>query len=233
MLDRLFLFAGRDDYFQVSNPEAQLFDELAKTRTGAILMISHVGSFDILRLAVAQRHDDLRLRVLMDLSQGATLNAVLKSLNPEFLSSIIDTSQCQGTDLILRIREELDAGAVIGIMADRLHHADERALQADFLGLPAAIPAGPWLIASVMKVPVYMGLGLYQGGCRYHLHFEKLFDGTQTVPRKQREALIQERAQHYLQRLQVWVQRYPYNWFNFYDFWTQSADQSQSDATTS
>ena len=233
LLDRLFVVAGQEGDLHISNPDASIFDELACSRRGGLLMISHVGSFDMLRFAVTDRQDGLRLRVLMDLSQAASMNAVLKSLQPDWLDNIIDTSQCQGADLMLRIREELDQGALIGIMADRLHQADERAISAQFLGHRAQIPASPWLIASVMKVPVYMGLGLYLGGNRYRLHFEQLCDNQVAVARSQRGHHIQTQAQHYLQRLEHWLEQYPLNWFNFYDFWAESNAPAQSDAITS
>lgn len=233
ILDRLFLFAGRDDYFAVENPDATLFDELASQGRGALLMISHVGSFDVLRLAVHERQDGLRLRVLMDMSQGAQLNAVLRSLNPALLDSIIDTSQRSGADLMLTIREELAAGAVIAVMADRVHKAGERCIEGRFLGGTVQLPAGPWLIGQVMQVPIFMGLGLYQGGNRYRLRFEQLSDGKDRVARGQREQMIAQQAQDYLNRLQAQLRTQPYNWFNFYDFWAQSPGPDQNAATTS
>ncbi len=232
VLDRLFLFSGQTEDFAVDNPDAGLFDDIAAQGCGALLMIAHVGSFDALRLAVGERNDGLRLRVLMDLSQAASMNAVLKSLNPDLLDSIIDTSRCRGPDLMLKIRDELAAGAVIGIMADRLHTPDERSVSVDFLGQPMALPANPWLIASVMKVPVFLGLGLYQGKNRYRLLFERLATPA-TVPRHQRDQVIRQQAQQFADRLGVVLQDYPLNWFNFYDVWAPAPAPARNVATTS
>ena len=234
VLDRLLLFAGREQALEVEMAPNADFDALLNRGQGAVLLIAHIGSFDVLRLAAQQRADRPRLRVLMDLSRAAQMNAVLKSLNPALLSNIIDTSAYQGADLMLRIRDELQAGAVIGIMADRLQRPDERSVSVDFLGQPAPFPAFPWLIASVMQAPVFLGLGLYQGGRRYCLQFEQLCAGQTPVPRSQRQAQIQQQVQQYAGRLQHWLQRYPLNWFNFYDFWAaQSPAPDRSDATAS
>lgn len=232
ILDRLYFFAGKFHWFQISNDQNQLFDPIAREQRGAILMISHVGSFDALRLAVLTRKDNLRLRVIMDLSHAQTMNQVLNSINPDFMQSIIDSSAYDGAGLMLRIREELALGTVVAIMADRLQHPTEPVVSGYFLGDRVNLPASPWHIACIMQVPIFMGMGLYCGGNRYQLRFKALADG-RPIPRNQRKQAVQSLTQSYLHELEDVLKLHPYNWFNFYDFWAQSADQIQTGATAS
>ena len=58
------------------------------------------------------------------------------------------------------------------------------AIAANFLGARAAFPASPWMFASALHVPVVLAFGLYRGGKRYDLHFERFaFE----LPRDRRE----------------------------------------------
>ncbi|MCB1576781.1 MAG: acyltransferase, partial [Xanthomonadales bacterium] len=71
-------------------------------------------------------------------------------------------------------------------------------------------------------------LGLYRGGRSYDLVFETLAEQLD-LPRRGREAELRAFVQRYAQRLEHYVRAYPYNWFNFYDFWkTDSTGHAQS-----
>src|SRR5690606_14575635 len=79
-------------------------------------------------------------------------------------------------------------------------------------------PSAPFLIAAALKAPVLICFGLYLGGRRYALHFEPFGDGIE-LPRKDRAARLHALQQRYARRLEHFVRRAPYNWFNFCDFW--------------
>ena len=77
-------------------------------------------------------------------------------------------------------------------------------------------------MALMLKRPVVLMLGLYRGGNRYELYFEKLFE-PDGVERSRRAAAVEEALQLYVQRLEHYCRQAPYNWFNFYDFWNGSS----------
>ncbi|OZB80207.1 MAG: acyl-CoA synthetase [Halothiobacillus sp. 13-55-253] len=94
-----------------------------------------------------------------------------------------------------------------------------------FLGEPAAFALGPFRVAALLKKPVYFMAGLYLGGNRYRVHFERLADFSHT-PRAGRDAAILAAQDRYVEILESLCRQAPYNWFNFYDFWS---DDSSSD----
>jgi len=73
-------------------------------------------------------------------------------------------------------------------------------------------------IAALLKRPVVLMFGIYRGGNRYDVHFERLADFT-SLPRSQRAVAIDIALESYVQRLEMRCTDAPYNWFNFYDFW--------------
>jgi predicted LPLAT superfamily acyltransferase len=69
---------------------------------------------------------------------------------------------------------------------------------------------------------VILILGLYLGGNRYHIIFEPLADFSATE-RSERAAAVEEGVRRYAARLEHYCRRYPYNWFNFLDFWAEES----------
>jgi predicted LPLAT superfamily acyltransferase len=63
--------------------------------------------------------------------------------------------------------------------------------------------------------------GLYRGGNRYEIYFERFADGIR-LDRERRAEEIQSWMQRYVTRLEHYSGLAPYNWFNFYQFWDQS-----------
>ena len=220
-LDRVYLLAGRHRGIEVDvhRPEV-VFDALrtgpAQTTRGALLLVAHFGSFEVLR-TLGQRQHRLEISLLMDRAHGRMLMALLEKLDPSLRTNVIDASQ-GGPELVLALNEAARAGRLIGVMADR-SRLGERTATVQFLGAPAEFPVAPWLLANALKVPVILGIGIYRGGGRYSSHFELLAERI-TLPRSDRDSAVQEYVQAYANRLAHYAAIAPYNWFNFYRFWS-------------
>jgi predicted LPLAT superfamily acyltransferase len=98
-------------------------------------------------------------------------------------------------------------------------------LSIPFLGLPATFSDGPLRLALVLKRRVFFMVGLYRGGNVYEVRIETLADFTHPPASPQaREALMHAALRAYVARLEALVREAPYNWFNFYDFWSEEAN---------
>ena len=205
----------------------QIEAEMARGR-GVLLLGSHFGSFEALR-ALAIRRPEVRLRVIMDLKQTRALNELLHALNPGVAANVIDAGVDPGA-LALALHEAAQQGALIGLLADR-PRAREPTAPVEFFGRTAYIPVAGYQIASMLDLPVVLAFGVYLGGNRYDLHFETLAQGMK-IPRNDRAAQLQAWAQRYATRLEDYARRYPYNWFNFYDFWDRPAERADVRGST-
>ena len=64
--------------------------------------------------------------------------------------------------------------------------------------------------------------GLYVGGDRYDVLFEPLADFSERIGDPvERERRIRAALEAYVARLEALCRAYPYNWFNFHDFWLE------------
>jgi len=217
-LDRLLILCGRARSLRLKLELPEEVTRLAQGGTGCIMLVSHHGSFEVLR-QLGDGPSRIPLKILLDRGQGPLLTGLLERLSPGFAASIIDAGQ-RGPELVLALRETLDAGTSVGIMADRVHGA-EAALEVPLLGGTARLPAGPWVLASVLRAPVIAAFGLYRGGRDYEARFELLSPGLNAT-RTERQVAIQALAQRYAERLEQEIRDAPYNWFNFYPYWSEA-----------
>lgn len=214
-LDRVFLLT--DSYsFNVEQHYGPGTMETARS-TGTLLFVSHFGSFEVMRVGAVKAHG-LPLRIVLDMNVGRRFMAALGEVNPEIAAGVIDSSTA-GVDLALRVREALAAGDVVGLMVDRTR-GGERVVEVDFLGGRAKFPAGPWLLAAALKVPVVVVFGVWLGGDRYAAYCDVLSKSID-LPRSSRDAELARYVQGYADRLAAHVRSAPYNWTNFFDFWAQ------------
>jgi predicted LPLAT superfamily acyltransferase len=217
VLDRLFLLAGRYELFDVSLQGEDLIRELAGSGTGALLFGAHMGSFEVLR-TLGNRQPGLRVAMAMYEENARKVNAIMAAVKVRDPPEIIALGQ---VDAMLRIRERLDEGALIGVLADRTL-GGEASLPVSFLGATAGLPIGPMRAAALLRQRVLFMLGLYRGGRRYHIVFETLADFTH-VSRAERGAAIEAAVARYAQLLERYCRSDPFNWFNFFDFWADPA----------
>ena len=213
ILDRLYFVNERYDLFDVIIEGEDLMREQLARGTGTFLMGAHFGSFEVMS-AVGRRRPGLRVAMAMYEENARKVSAMFKALNPANKSEIIALGQIEA---MLRIRERLDDGVFVGILADR-SLGGEPGLVVDFLGGRAVFPLGPMRAAAVLRRPVFFITGIYKGGNRYHAVFEKLADFSE-IRSGEREAAVEAAIRHYAVLLEKHCRTDPYNWFNFFDFW--------------
>jgi predicted LPLAT superfamily acyltransferase len=213
ILDRFYLI--RDPYALLTittEGEAFMHECLARGQ-GAILLGAHLGSFEM-PSAVGRRQPGLRVALAMYGHDTNRLAMELLRASPAGAPEIIPLGHLEA---MLRIRDCLDEGKFVGMLADRTL-GDSHARVVSFLGRPALFPSGPMRVAAAVRRPAIFMTGLYRGGNRYHVVFRPLADFSQPAPAG-REAAVSEAIDRYVALLEEYSRSDPYNWFNFYDFW--------------
>ena len=215
--DRVYLVNRRFELFDFEvHGEAELRRLLAGGK-GLFLMGAHLGSFEAIR-ALGRRDADLRVAMVMHQDNAQKLNAMLAAINPEAVQDVIGLGQI---DSMLKVRERLDEGCVVGMLADRTPGKDAL-VPVQILGAYANLPLGPLRMAALLRRPVLFMTGLYLGGNRYAIHFEPLADFS-GVARGERDAALKTAVARYAALLDRYCRKAPYNWFNFFDFWQPAA----------
>jgi predicted LPLAT superfamily acyltransferase len=221
--DRVYLLAGRHHYFEIQTEGLAAVETYLSRRQGILLFGSHLGSFEVLR-ALGLFERKLPISVVMHEGAAAKLNSVLHGLCPDIRDHIIPPGS---PDTMLMVKERLEQGHLVGILADRVLCGD-RTVSCPFLGQATMFPEGPFQLAALLQVPVLLFFGFYEGGRRYSIRFETFAD---PIPydRTRRSDSLREWIGRYAARLEYHCRRYPYNWFNFYELSDDSALESVPD----
>lgn len=218
ILDRVFLTSGQTAGYRI---EVEGLDALKATLAegrGCLLLGAHFGSFEVLR-AVADAGSPVELAVLMHEANARRAQSLANAFGgPDHAAAVIPLGTA---DAMLRARECLERGGMVGLLADRRPHG-ERVVAVPFLGTDAPLPLGPHLLAGMLGAPVMLAFGVWQGPRRYAVIFEPFDPGIGAPSRANRNAAAAGSAARYAARLEAICRAYPYNWFNFHDFWEES-----------
>ena len=215
--DRVYLINQRYDLFEFEvHGQAALNRQLADGK-GLFLLGAHLGSFEVIR-ALGRQIPQLRIAMLMHEDNAQKINAMLGAVNPKATQDIIGLGHI---DSMLQVKERLEHGEVVGMLADRTL-GDDTMRAVKILGDTAYLPEGPFRMAALLQRPVLFMTGLYLGGNRYAIHFEPLLDFS-GVERSQRDSAMLEGRLRYAALLDQFCRKAPYNWFNFFDFWRPPA----------
>ncbi len=212
--DRVFLLKGRGAQFAVEVQGADDLHAALADGKGALLMGAHLGSFEVLR-TMGRERGNLRVAMAMYPDNARKLNATLAALAPELQQDVIALGH---VDAMLAVRDRLEQGNLVGLLADRSLGAQDACTRLPLLGDAAPFPDGPWRLAVLLQRPVFFMAGLYLGSNRYQIRFERIAD-FRAVARNERSAAMAAAQQAYVQAIARALRDSPWNWFNFYDFW--------------
>lgn len=217
--DRAFLLNDRFDQFAIELESVQEVDR-ALEAGGVFLIGAHFGSFEVLRAvtrsAAAQgRHYDVTMVMYED--NARRISAAIEALNPRGAPRIIALGR---PDAMLQVRQALDDGELVGFLADRTL-GDQPTIRVPFLGAAAPFPVGAFRLAAMLRRRVLLMQGIYLGGRRYRVRFAPLADFSNAAGG--RDTAVNEAVARFAAELEQACRAYPYNWFNFFDFWSGDA----------
>ena len=204
---------------------AELIERL-NNRQGAILIGSHLGCIEFLRSLSYQDSTGVNrsVPVLAIMKTGATeqFNKTLNEINPGSSLNLIDPSEIT-PDTMIQMQELIENGGLVVFTADRTSEGSRsRCIRKNFLGKPADFPYGVFLLVALLKAPAYYMFALrsknFAVNSRYNMFIER--SGVDfNCPRSAREERIEALCQEFVEKLQKFCLQFPYQWYNFYNFW--------------
>ncbi len=112
----------------------------------------------------------------------------------------------------------LQKGEVVTIMADR--YAGGPSSLVSFLGAKVRLPSAAYSLAAATGAPVAVLLAAKTGRRSYTIRLWDVFR-PESGDRDDRQRDLEGWAGRFATSLEEYVSQYPYQWYNFFDFWSQ------------
>ena len=228
IIEKLESWAGKIQFgkihFQQDDITA-IWKELEEGK-GALLICSHLGNMEMLRAIADYGEIGVSRKVpvisIVDFAVTAEFNHMIEETNGSSMHNIISADDI-GPDTMMMLQEHVAKGGIVVIAGDR-SSADtpDRNYDIDFLGSPAQFPQGPFIIASLLECPTYFVFAARQKplsvSAEYNMHIHKTsvnFSGSRSEKKHQ----IQQMAEEFVRYLEKYCNKYPLQWYNFYEYW--------------
>ena len=216
-LDRVFLLTGKTGGLTFTRTGAEHLRRQFETGRGAVLLGAHLGSYEAMRYGGLG--DQISIQIVGHFANARQINSLLERLDPSQAARVTHLGD-DPVGVMAKVRARLEDGELVASLGDRVGLTD-RSLRVPFCGRDAAFATGPFLMAHLLRCPVYLVFGIYRDPGRYELFAEPFADRLD-LPRKGREEALVDYVARFAARVEYHARGAPYNWFNFYDFWRAS-----------
>ncbi len=216
LIDKLAAWSGSLTLNEVETHGREAVIYHLEQGQGVFILGSHLGNLEVCRV-IAKLRKNITINVLIHSKHTEKFNTLLNKYADSGKVNLIQVSSVNAATAML-LQDKIEAGELVIIAADRTPvGAKGRVAQAEFLGHVASFPQGPFILALLLKCPVFTLFCLKEQG-KQVIYFDH-FSDAEDIPRKKRAAAIQQYAEKYAERLQHYCVKTPLQWFNFYDFW--------------
>jgi len=189
---------------------------------GVVLLGSHLGNLEVCRV-IADFDKNLRINVLVHTKHAEKFNRLLNQTDRNSRLNLIQVTEITAATAIL-LSDKIAAGELVIIAADRTPVSNrQRVTPAVFLGATALFPQGPFIMAALLKCPVYTVFCLKEQD-KHVIYFDPFCEKL-LLPRTTRDQALEQIIQTYAERLQSYCLKAPLQWFNFFDFWHIAHDK--------
>lgn len=190
-------------------------EELIDAKKGQIILVSHLGNVEI-SSAISAYAENFKLNILVYHNHAKKFNDALN----KFKNNKIHMIYIENLDInaMISLKKLIDNGEHLGIMADRIPIKGSKLLSLDFLGKKAKFPMGGFLLAMLLKTKIST-IWCQKIKNNYEISLEPL---AAKIPIGQnKEKIILPFMQNYVNILEKKCLKTPYQWYNFYDFWSE------------
>ena len=210
IIDKIAISAGLRDRFTYEFDGVTILKQLLEEKKGGVLISAHIGNFEIAEHFFGEIDFNCQINLVTTDREHSVIKEYLETVTKK--SSIKFIFIKDDMSHIFEINNALSRNELICFTGDR-YFEGTKCLTATILGEEANFPAGPFLIASRLKVPVVFVYVMKEANLHYHLYARK----AQTKHRDEKALLMD-----YIESVESMLKMYPLQWFNYFDFWHKS-----------
>ena len=217
LLDRMIAgVTGRFPFCETDQQVRQCFDVAGANPHGCIVLTAHVGAWQV-GIAGLDQFD--RPVNVVQLHNPADQGKHYFQHGRGRPFKIIDSADPVGS--MVEAAAALRRGEVVCLMGDRMHSTRQsgQGIEVAFMGGNIRIPASGYALASITGAELLMLFTVREKGVSRVFKAERL-SVPAGLPRRDVD-VFQPYAQQFAAAMETVVKRHPYQFFNFYDMWSQ------------
>lgn len=209
LLDKMEVFAGKFNpqniFFDNENDKNLFIKDLQK---GVFIIGSHLGNIEMMR-AFLLTNICKDLNIFLSAEQCKIFNNFIKQIEIKSPVEIYPVENIT-VNTSIEIKEKISKGEVVVMAGDRISKNSTNNT-VSFLGQKIQIPSGTFKFAYLMESPIYFICVLKEEE-KYRVYLKNF----QSQGSKQE--ILDSMQKEYLNFLEKLVQKYPLQFFHFYDF---------------
>ncbi len=207
IIDKIAISSGLRDKFTYNFDGIEQLKAILKAKKGGVLISAHVGNFEIAEYFLNELDENVSISLLTTDTEHSDIKAYIESVTTK--SSVKFIIIKDDLSHIFEINAALSRNEIICVTGDR-YVKDSKTLKSELLGKATHFPAGPFVLGSRLKVPVIFVYVMKETRKHYHL-----FARTAQVKQRDAKGLLKS----YTESLEWMLDKYPLQWFNYFDFW--------------
>ena len=216
--DRFFARCSKGDGISFSSEGLEQLEPYLNQQ-GALLLMSHLGNWEIAASLLGRQFKELRLLLFMGAKQKEGVEAAQKeALRQGGVRILAMEAEEENPMVAIEGIRFLQGGGVVSMPGDILLKPEQRRLEVSFLGGVAKIPAAPFVMAMLAGSPIFVFFAFRTGVGRYHFTLSPPLHLPPHPERSQREQLLQQAAQQYAHLMEQALGQHPFAWFHFRRF---------------
>ncbi len=216
IIDKISITAGMRSKFTYEFDGIHILEKLLSEKKGGVLISAHIGNFEIAEHFFGEIDLDFQINLVTTDLEHSTIKNYLESISKK--SGIKFIIIKDDLNHIFEINAALARNELVCFTGDR-YFEGVKSLSDKLLGEEAKFPAGPFLIASRLKVPVVFVYVMKEPNLHYHLYAREA-----EVKHRDEKSLLKE----YITSVESMIKKYPLQWFNYFDFWDKIENQGKS-----
>ncbi|MCP4629458.1 MAG: lysophospholipid acyltransferase family protein [bacterium] len=192
---------------------------------GAILLMSHMGNWDIAAHLLKRKLKNLRLLLYMGVKQKEQIEQIQKETLTQSSIQIIAVDEGGGSPLdIVEGIKFIESGGVVSLTGDLVWKKGQRTIPVQFLGHDVILPEAPYFFALLSGAPLFIFFAFRIGKNKYRFTLSQPIY-LAVASRDERAGAIRRSAQQYADILEATLRKYPLQWYHFRPFLTPNPDK--------
>lgn len=187
----------------------------ATGKKGGILLMSHLGNWEMAATLLKQQKKDLQLLLYMGRKEKEGVERVQKEdLRRSGITIIAADKENSSPFTAVEGIRFLQSGGLVSMAGDIVWRGDQRKVRVTFLGHDAYLPEAPFIFALVSGAPLLVFFVFRTGKSSYHFTLSEPI-AIQPAFRQARTETIARAAQQYADLLEQSLRQHPFEWYHF------------------